>query len=69
MLEELWRRLVRESENPTDDLPLCRGTLLSRTQYLYDIENWGYLDARLQPPASMNPEEIERWTQKAMQQE
>ena len=32
LLEQPWRRLVRESENPTDDLPLCRGTLLSRTQ-------------------------------------
>ena len=32
-------------------------------------QNPGDLDARLQPPASMNPEEIERWTQKAMQQE
>ena len=43
--------------------------LLSCTQYLYDIENWGYLDARLQPPASMTAQDIERWTQKAMHKE
>jgi hypothetical protein len=41
---------------------LCRGTLLSREQYLADIENWGYQDARLRPVGRMTPEEVARWT-------
>jgi hypothetical protein len=41
--------------------------LLSRTQYLYDITTGGLEDARLQNPGAMTPEEIERWTQRAMQ--
>jgi Uncharacterised nucleotidyltransferase len=41
---------------------ICRGTILSRGQYLDDILHWGYLDARLHPPSSMTPEEIKRWT-------
>ena len=69
LLEELWRRQRCESEKAPDDAAICRGTLLSRTQYLYDLENWGYLDARLHPPANMSPEDVERWTQKAMQKD
>jgi hypothetical protein len=41
---------------------LCRGTLLSRSQYLADTEHWGYRDARLRPPGKMTLEEVERWT-------
>ncbi|MEO6165741.1 MAG: hypothetical protein ABIP88_16545 [Candidatus Binatia bacterium] len=59
--------LFQQISQNADILPLCRGTLLSRTQYLYDIEKWGYLDARLRPPANLSLEEVERWTQKAMQ--
>jgi hypothetical protein len=42
--------------------PLCRGTLLSRTQYLADTEYWGYQDARLRPWGGMSEEEVNRWT-------
>lgn len=42
---------------------VTRGTLLSREQYLVDLEDWGYRDARLLPPASMEPEEIDHWTE------
>ena len=69
VLDELWKRLYQEMTAPADDQPLCQGTLLSRTQYLYDIENWGYIDARLRPPSMMTPENIERWTQKALQKD
>lgn len=40
---------------------LCRGTLLSRSQYLPDVTEWGYTDARLPPYGVMTPEEIEKW--------
>jgi len=42
--------------------PLCRGTILSRAQYLSDIATHGYLDARLPPSGTMSPEQVEQWT-------
>jgi Nucleotidyl transferase of unknown function (DUF2204) len=42
--------------------PLCRGTILSRAQYLSDIATHGYLDARLPPSGTMTPEQVEQWT-------
>ncbi len=42
--------------------PLCRGTILSRAQYLSDIVTHGYLDARLPPSGTMSPEQVEQWT-------
>jgi hypothetical protein len=41
---------------------LCRGTILSRSQYLVDVEDWGYRDARLEPAGAMSAEEIAHWT-------
>jgi hypothetical protein len=40
---------------------LCGGTLLSRAQYLTDIEQWGYADGRLRLGA-MSVQDIARWT-------
>jgi len=42
--------------------PLCRGTILSRAQYLSDIATHGYRDARLPPSGTMSPEQVEQWT-------
>jgi hypothetical protein len=68
LLDELWQRLRDESTSTPEDAWLCRGTLLSRSQYLYDLENWGYIDARLHPPSgAMSRQDVERWTQKALQ--
>jgi hypothetical protein len=47
---------------PEPDNALCLGTLLSREQYLFDIEQLGYADARLRPHGSMTPEHAEIWT-------
>lgn len=41
---------------------ICRGTYLSRAQYLPDITDWGYLDARVAPEGSMTPEQANIWT-------
>jgi len=49
--------------------PLCRGTILSRSQYLVDVEEWGYRDARLIPKGAMSEEEIARWTVAAREEE
>jgi hypothetical protein len=42
--------------------PVCRGTLLSRAQYLADTEQWGYEDPRLAPRGKMTPDEVLHWT-------
>ena len=52
-----------KSEPPTDpELRICRGTLLSRAQYLVDVDKWNYADARLVPFGAMTPEELDVWT-------
>lgn len=40
----------------------CQGTLLSRQQYLVDLDKWGYRDARVVPLGNMTPEETAIWT-------
>lgn len=62
LMDELVRRLHCEQDSPLPAERLCQGTLLSREQYLTDIQRWGYLDARLFPQTYMTPEEIARWT-------
>jgi hypothetical protein len=47
---ELMRRLQEEMKSPTAPNRLCQGTLFSNTQFLIDLERWGYQDARLRPP-------------------
>jgi hypothetical protein len=59
-MADLLRRLGDASESCPSKL--CRGTLLSRSQYLADIGWWGYCDARLQPIGPLTPEQIARWT-------
>jgi hypothetical protein len=61
IVEELVNRL---NTAPRADLELriCRGTLLSRAQYLTDIDRWNYADARVVPFGTMMPDEIEIWT-------
>jgi hypothetical protein len=62
VMEELSCRLQREIAQAHRGEPVCCGTLLSRAQYLVDIERWGYRDARLLPPGTMTEEEIAAWT-------
>jgi hypothetical protein len=50
-----------ESEVVSDDR-ICRGTLLSREQYLTDVYEWDYIDARLQPHGRMTEEDVDHWT-------
>lgn len=52
--------LLRDDGAPPQNL--CRGTLISRAQYLVDVERWGYRDARLLPTGTMSPAEIATWT-------
>lgn len=61
-IKELVTRLVAELDVPTRDSKVCQGTLLSRSQFLVDLEEWGYEDARLQPRGRMTPEQLAEWT-------
>jgi hypothetical protein len=42
---------------------VCRGTLISREQYLVDVLEWGYADARMAPRGPMTATEIADWTE------
>jgi len=65
VLETLTGRLLRREEGETAENRLCRGTILSRSQYLIDVGRWGFKDARLRPVGNMSSEEIEFWTEAA----
>jgi hypothetical protein len=65
VMTELTRRLQRETASVpvADPSPVCRGPLLSRAQYLSDIEGHGYRDVRLTHESAMNESDIELWTE------
>jgi hypothetical protein len=67
IIETLNERLRIETVHPPapEAEKVCRGTILSRSQYLVDTHLWGYQDARAQPLGAMSPEEIEAWTRAA----
>jgi hypothetical protein len=62
VMEDLQARLHEDLKTPTPEDKVCVGTLLSREQYLSDIDTWEYQDARLSPLGKMSPEEAEKWT-------
>jgi hypothetical protein len=74
VMETLLARLVREALAPAASAAapgngksagsalLCRGTILSRAQYLSDVESHGYRDGRLPPSGKMSADQIQRWT-------
>lgn len=68
VLHDLIDRLQNETSAPSATDRLCGGTLLSATQYVTDIEEWGYKDARIQPWGNMTAEEAARWTQALLEQ-
>jgi hypothetical protein len=65
VVDELSGRLRHSRGGSASSDRLCRGTILSRSQYLVDVEKWGYRDARLEPVGPMSAEELEIWTQAA----
>ena len=62
VMRELMGRLEDELTAPPSDERLCQGTVLSREQYLIDVDRWGYQDARLQPLGNMTEEAVDHWT-------
>jgi hypothetical protein len=64
VMQGLIRRLNAEREaSAAPGAPICRGTLLSREQYLFDIERLGYADARIAPLGAMTEDETAAWTE------
>jgi len=63
VLERLIAELRREEQ---EEVPVptaaCRGTLLSREQYLFDIEQRGAVDARVAPFGAMSLDDVSQWT-------
>jgi len=62
VMRELTARLTAEVHTSEPDERLCCGTLLSRAQYLHDVNAWSYRDARLSPTGAMSLDDIARWT-------
>ena len=62
IMDELMARL-RSETNTVGPQRLCRGTLLSRQQYLVDIRDWGFRDARLEDRVQMSEKDIADWTE------
>ena len=64
VMERLLARLAVESRQPPDEDPhVCAGTLLSREQYLHDVEQLGYVDGRLTPASTMTAQDVAHWTE------
>jgi hypothetical protein len=59
VVDELSRRFA---ELRPESGAVCRGPLLSREQYLYDVDQLGYDDGRVIPHGAMTRAEIEIWT-------
>ena len=61
MLNELIVRLQREMGAPPPSRPICQGTLLSREQYLFDVQRREQRDARIEH-GHIRPEHCDIWT-------
>jgi hypothetical protein len=66
---DIPRRVVDELSDrlrhlaPHESEHVCYGTLVSREQYLYDVDVLGYEDARLEPRGGMTKRDLEIWTE------
>jgi hypothetical protein len=58
--EALMRSLASDRVEP--QAGMCNGTLLSREQYLHDLQHFGYGDPRVEPSGHMTSEEAAIWT-------
>jgi hypothetical protein len=61
VLDDLGQRFVALRSTPVGER-VCQGTLLSRAQYITDIGQYGYADARLAPRGAMSAEDAIYWT-------
>ncbi|HXO22359.1 MAG TPA: hypothetical protein VOA87_20760 [Thermoanaerobaculia bacterium] len=69
VMDALLSRLVGEGPAGPAEERICRGTILSRSQYLTDVLEWGYHDARLAPIGAMSAADIRSWTEAGREEE
>jgi hypothetical protein len=62
VMDALIGRLELERQPASSARLLCQGTLLSREQYLPDISEHGYEDARLVPRGALTADQVRLWT-------
>jgi hypothetical protein len=62
VMDELASKLASEVQQGNGDEKICYGTIVSRQQYLKDVNDWGYRDARLEPLGNMSAGDIAHWT-------
>jgi hypothetical protein len=63
VMDQLLARLHDDLLAPVPGTPVCQGTLLSREQYLHDVQRGGYVDGRLPPSGTMSAADIALWTE------
>ena len=68
IMDDLVARLQSE-ERTVGAGRICNGTLLSRKQYLLDIQERGFRDARLQARVHMSAKDIVHWTRAIAKEE
>jgi len=62
VMDQLITRARAEMEHGDEKEKICNGTIISRQQYLKDVHEWGYADARL-VHETMSEDEIAHWTE------
>ncbi len=63
VMEQFARKLAEDAGKTVNDEHLCKGTFLSRAQYLPDLEHWDYKDARLASGLTqMTKADVQLWT-------
>jgi hypothetical protein len=62
VMNELLNRLRKEMYTAPPQDSICLGTLLSREQYLNDIDQQGLQDARITPLGNMSAQDAASWT-------
>jgi hypothetical protein len=62
LFEELMTRLQHSLTTEQPGERVCQGTLVSRGQYMIDIGQYGFADARLAPRGNMTAEDCIYWT-------
>lgn len=63
VMKDLTARLQQEMRTAPPTETTCQGTLLSREQYLIDVQRWGLEDARNSKASSMTPQDVALWTE------
>jgi hypothetical protein len=67
VMSNLIDRLRADAGASESGPPTCRGAYLSRAQYLPDLTDWNYQDARTSAEGSMTPEQARIWTSAAIE--